>query len=287
MKILSDNIRFLLLLVLIGIGAISCSEDMEEMNDEAEVTFTATLQDDLLTRSFGEGLSVDKLVIGVFDLNENGEYSEIIKLRHYADIINGKIENVTLSLAKAETCHFVFWAYNSDCGVYDIEEEGSLTKIKMKHNIIGFAEAENADAFFATVKNFTVTGNTIKEVELTRPLAQINVGTSGTAVKASFTVENAADTFYPFTETIGGEENFTWTFAEPTTETFSVEINKKELTYNYLALGYLFAPLGDKTEAVKKTCLLELTGTDKVIPPFQDVELHANRRSNIVGSFTE
>ncbi len=287
MKILSDNIRFLLLLVLIGIGAISCSEDMEEVNDEVEVTFMATLQDDLLTRAFGEGLFVNRLVIGVFNLNENGEYSEIMALRHYADIINGKIENVTLSLAKSETYHFVFWAYNSDCGVYDIEEEGSLTEIKMKNNIIGFAEAENADAFFATVKNFTVTGNTIKEVELTRPLAQINVGTSGAATAATFTVYETADTFHPFMETVSGEANFTWTFAEPTTETFSVEMNKTPYTYNYLALGYLFAPLGKETEAVKKTCQLELAETDKEIPPFQDVELHANRRSNIVGSFTE
>lgn len=286
MKILSDNIRFLLLLVLIGIGAISCSEDMEEVNDDAQVTFTATLQDDLLTRSFGKGLSVNKLVIGVFSLDENGEYSEIVKLRHYADIINGKIENVTLSLAKAETYHFVFWAYNSGSGVYDIEEEGSLTKIKMKHNIIGFAEAENADAFFATVKNFTVTGNIIQDVPMKRPLAQINVGTSGTAVKASFTVENTADTFYPFTGTVSGEENFTWTFEEPTTETFSVWIDKKEYTYNYLALGYLFAPLGEDTEAVKKACLLKLTDTNEDIS-FQNVELHANRRSNIVGSFTK
>lgn len=285
MKILSDNIRFLLLLVLIGIGAISCSEDMEEVNDDAQVTFTATLQDDLLTRSFGEGLSVDKLVIGVFDLNDNGEYVEINE-RHYADIVNGKIENVTLSLAKSETYHFVFWAYNSDSQVYDIEEKGSLTAIKMKHDIIGFAEAENADAFFATVKNFTVEGNTIKEVELTRPLAQINVGTSGTATATKLTVNGTADTFYPFTETIGGEVNFTWTFAEPTTETFSVWIDKKEYTYNYLALGYLFAPLGEDTESVKKACLLKLTDTDVNIP-FQDVELHANRRSNIVGSFTE
>lgn len=107
MKILSDNIRFLLLLVLLATGIISCSEDMEELNDDAQVTFTATLSDDLLTRSFGEGLSVDKLVIGVFDLNDNGEYVEITK-RHYADIVNGQIENITLSLAKSETYHLSF-----------------------------------------------------------------------------------------------------------------------------------------------------------------------------------
>ncbi len=281
MKILSDNIRFLLLLALIGIGAVSCSEDMEELNDDAQVTFTATLQDDLLTRAFGDGLNVTTLVVGIF--NENLKEIE----RKEIPITSLSID-VPLVLAKKQTYNFVFWAYNNDSHVYNIEEEGSqLTEIKMKYDIIGFTQAENADAFFATVKDFAVTANTVEEVELVRPLAQINVGTSGTAVKASFTVANTADTFHPFTETISGEANFTWTFAETTAETFSVWIDEKEYTYNYLALGYLFAPIGEETEAVKKACLLELTETDKEIPPFQDVDLHANRRSNIVGSFTE
>ncbi len=253
---------------------------MEDLNDDAQVIFTTTLQDDLLTRSFGDGLKVNTLVIGIF--NEN--LQEEIERKEFP--ITSASMNVPLALAKKQTYNFVFWAYNSDAQVYDIKEKGSLTAIKMKHDIIGFAEAENADAFFATVKNFTVTGNTIKDVPMKRPLAQINVGTSGTAVRASFTVENTADTFYPFTEMVSGEENFTWTFEEPTTETFSVWIDKKEYTYNYLALGYLFAPLGKDTEAVKKACLLKLTDTNENIP-FQDVELHANRRSNIVGSFTE
>ncbi len=280
MKILSDNIRFLLLLVLIGIGAISCSEDMEEVNDDAQVTFTAILQDDLLTRAFGDGLKVNTLVVGIF--NENLKEIERKEIP-----ITSLSVNVPLTLAKKQTYNFVFWAYNSDCGVYDIEEDGSkLTEIKIKHDIIGFTQAENADAFFATVKDFAVTGSKTVPVELIRPLAQINVGTSGTATATKLTVYGTADTFHPFTETLSGEANLTWSFTDNTTERFSVWIDEKEYTYNYLALGYLFAPLGKDTEAVKKACLLNLTDTKKDIP-FQDVELHANRRSNIVGSFTE
>lgn len=281
MKILSDSIRLLLLLVLIGIGAISCSEDMEDVNNDAQVTFTATFQDDLLTRAFGDGLKVNTLVVGIF--NEN-----LIEIERNELPITSLSINVPLTLAKKQTYNFVFWAYNSDSQVYNIEEEGSkLMEIKMKHDIIGFTQAENADAFFATVKDFAVTESKTVPVELVRPLAQINVGTSGTATNATFDVYETADTFYPFTETVSGEANFTWTFAEPTTETFSVKMNETQYTYNYLALGYLFAPIGEETEAAKKTCQLELTETDKEIPPFQDVELHANRRSNIVGSFTE
>lgn len=277
MKILSDNIRFLLLLVLLGTGIISCSEDMEEVNDDVQVTFTATLQDDLLTRSFGEGLSVDKLVIGVFDLNDNGEYVEIAE-RHYADIVNGKIENVTLSLAKSKTYNFVFWAYNSGCEVYDVT---NLTAIRMKNDIANttFAQMEDSDAFFATVENFTVKGNTNQSVLMKRPLAQINVGTSGKAVKASFTVKNTADTFHPFTKTVSGDAGFTWTFEETTDETFSVD----GTPYTYLSMGYIFTPIG---EAIKKSCELILTDTNEKTN-FPTVETQANHRSNIVGSFTE
>ncbi len=275
MKILSDNIRLLLMLLLIGIGAISCSEDMEDVNDDAQVTFTATLQDDLLSRAFGDGLKVNTLVVGIF--NES-----MTQIDRKTFPITTASVNVELALAKEQTYNFVFWAYNSGCEIYDM---ANLTAVKMRNDITNttFAQAENSDAFFATVKNLTVTENDIKKVTLIRPLAQINVVTSGTATAATFTVKNTADTFHPFTETVSGEVNFTWTFANPTTETFLVKMDETQYTYNYLALGYLFAPLGE-AEAMKKTC--ELILTDKKIE-FPTVELHAKHRSNIVGSFTE
>lgn len=300
MKILSDNIRFLLLLVLIGIGAISCSEDMEEVNDDAQVTFTASFQEDILTRThaFGKELNVDRLVVGVFDVG--------LTRQVYRDtfLVNGSSVDIPLSLPKNQAYRFVFWAYNSTCDLYDTKDL-RVIKMIMKKEEDGepvpttFKEMEKADAFFAIFpKDDEETGENrgymvasenaeIPTIELHRPLAQINVGTSGGATAATFTVYETADTFHPFTETVSGEADFTWTFAEPTTETFSVEINKTQYTYNYLALGYLFAPLGKETEAVKKTCQLELTKMEKEIPPFQDVELHADYRSNIVGSFTE
>lgn len=271
MKILSDNIRFLLLLVLIGIGAISCSEDMEEMNDDAQVTFTATLQDDLLTRAFGNGLKVNKLIIGIF--NEN---MEEIDRREFP--ITTTSLNVQMGLAREQTYNFVFWAYSSECEVYDLT---NLTAIKMKNDIANttFAQMENSDAFFATVENFKVTTSTAEDVELTRPLAQINVGTSGKAAKTSFTVKNTADIFYPFMKTVSGDVDFTWTFEETTDETFSVD----GMPYTYLSMGYIFAPIG---ETMKKSCELILTDTNEKTN-FPTVDTHANHRSNIVGSFTE
>lgn len=147
-------------------------------------------------------------------------------------------------------------------------------------NPITFAQAEASDAFFATMEDITITGNCSYSVELVRPLAQINVGTTGKPVQTTFTAKTVPDTFYPFTNTVSGETDFTWNFSENTTERFSADGTE----YNYIAMGYVFAP----TTASQISAELTLTdeGANKTIK-FPQVEIEANQRSNIAGNFTK
>lgn len=275
MKILSHYIQFLLLLVLPGVVFISCSGDTEDMIEDVprtEVTFTAMIHESVHTRTSGEGLKVNTLAVGIF--NENLE-----EIGREEFPITASSVNVQLALAKGQTYNLVFWAYNDGCRIYDME---NLTAVKMKNDktvSVTFAQVEKADAFFATVKDFTVTANKTVPVTLTRPLTQINVGTSGMAVPASFTVMNVATTFHPFTETVSMGADFSWTFDETTTAIFTADGRQ----YTLLATGYLFAPIEEPTQ---KACKLVLTKTEEEIE-FPSVELRANHRSNIVGSFTK
>ncbi len=289
MKRILYNIQSILLLVILSQITLSCSETEELEPQSIDITFTAAIQNDVRTRAeegyftYGGGKHATTLLVAVFNDNETPQM--VGKPQEFTiDPLSSYGNSVIINLTKNQTYNIIFWAYNKEADGYDFK---NLPDIKMKttDKAMTFEKADAMDAFYAVVR-YTA-GNTPEPISLKRPLAQINVGTSGTATATKFTVYETADTFHPFTETVSGKTNFTWTFAEPTTETFSVWIDKKEYTYNYLALGYLFAPLGEKTEAAKKTCLLELTGTDKEIPPFQDVELHADYRSNIVGSFTK
>ncbi len=269
MKILSYNIRLLLLFILLGTCTMSCLKDMEEVNN-VEIIFNATLQDDACTRAFGDGLSVNTLVVGIFD-----EKLEEIERKEFP--ITSLSINVQLALAKNQVYNFVFWAYDSNSDIYGLND---LTAIKMNDlpGPITFSQSETADAFFAAMEDITITGIGNYTVELVRPLAQINVGTSGAAVKTSFSVKNTADTFHPFTKTVSGEKTFTWTFETTTGETFFVN----EIPYTYLATGYLFAPF---EQAAQKTFELKLNDME---PGFSSlVELRANHRSNIVGNFTK
>lgn len=283
MKNLLHNISIMTVLTLMMVGIQSCSDDWQKVGD-VQVSFTAILPTDTRTRSFGKAEQVNTLVVGIFKkgvadvhTNSGGSWSYHEIDRKFFPISGTSID-VSLSLAQNQTYSFIFWAYDSSQNIYDIDD---LTAVKMNTlpNPITFSEAEASDAFFATEKDITVTGSSSYPIELVRPLAQINVGTTGVPMQASFTAKSAPDTFHPFTNTVSGSAEFTWDFSDTTTETFSADGTE----YNYLAMGYVFAP----TTATNISAELTLTdGNNSKTVEFPQVEIEANQRSNIAGNFT-
>ena len=271
------------MLALTMIGILSCSDELHDVGD-VQVSFTATLPTDTRTRAFGKAEQVNTLVVGIFkkgdaDVHTNSEGSwNYYEIDRYSFPINGTSVNVQLTLAQEQTYSFVFWAYNSNQNIYNIDD---MTAIEMNSlpNPTTFAQAEAADAFFATMEDITITGDCSYPVELVRPLAQINVGTTGTPMQSTFTAKAVPNTFYPFTNTVSGNAEFTWNFNDTTTETFSADGTE----YNYLAMGYVFAP----TTATNISAELTLTdGNNSKMVEFPQVEIEANQRSNIAGNFT-
>ena len=256
------------MLVLVSAGIVSCSKDLPGAGD-AEVSFTATIPTDSRTRAFGDGTSINILVVGVF----NG--SDEIARKSFP--VSGSTVDVRLTLAQNQTYDFVFWAYDKNSTIYDMAD---LTGIKMnvQEQPATFRQAEAADAFFAVVKDIVITGSSSNRVELVRPLVQINVGTTGKAVAATFTVKGVPDTFHPFTNTVSGATNYIWNYTEVTTGKFTVD----GVEYSYLAMGYLFAP----AEGMQVEAELSLTDNGQATT-FPQVELQANHRSNIIGRFTD
>ena len=280
MKNLLHNIQILAMLALTMVGIQSCSDDLLDVGD-VQVNFTATLPTDTRTRAFGKAEQVNTLVVGIFKkgvadvhTNNGGSWSYIGR---QSFPINGTSVDVQLTLAQEQTYSFVFWAYDSNRNIYDIDD---LTAIKMNTlpNPITFSEAEASDAFFATEEDIIITGSSSYSIELVRPLAQINVGTTGTKMQATFKAKAVPDTFYPFTNTVSGASDYTWNFSETTAETFSADGTE----YNYLAMGYVFAP----TTATKISAELTLKdGNANKTVEFLQVEIEANQRSNIAGNF--
>ena len=283
MKNLLHNIQILAMLALTMVGIQSCSDDWHDVGD-VQVNFTATLPTDTRTRAFGKAEQVNTLVVGIFKkgvadvhTNNGGSWS-YYEIDRQSFPINGTSVDVQLTLTQEQTYSFVFWAYDGNQNIYDIDD---LTAIVMNSlpSPITFSEAEAMDAFFATMEDITITGDCSYPVELVRPLAQINVGTTGTQMQATFKAKAVPDTFYPFTNTVSGTADYTWNFSETTAETFSADGTE----YNYLAMGYVFAP----TTATKISAELTLKdGNANKTVEFPQVEIEANQRSNIAGNFT-
>ena len=283
MKNLLHNIQILAMLALTMAGIQSCSDELHDVGD-VQVSFTATLPTDTRTRAFGKAEQVNTLVVGIFKKGDadvhtnNGGSWSYYEIDRQSFPINGTSVDVQLTLAQEQSYSFVFWAYDGNQNIYDIDD---LTAIEMNvlPNPTTFAQAEAADAFFATMKDVTITGDCSYPVELVRPLAQINVGTTGTPMQATFKANGVPNIFHPFTNTVSGEAEFIWNFSDTTTETFSADGTE----YNYLAMGYVFAP----TTATNISAGLTLTdgGTSKTVE-FPQVEMVVNQRINIAGNFT-
>lgn len=275
MKFRLHDIQIWLMLALFMAGMQSCADEVEEAA-QVEVGFTAILPTDALSRSFGHAEQVNTLVVGVFD----EQYQEIDRMVYP---MTGTSANVSMTLAQNQTYHFVFWAYHYDPSqelkFYDLR---NLTAIRMNpiSEPITLNQAEAMDAFFAVQEHVTLVRNKNYPIEMVRPLAQINVGTSGTPMHASFTAKAAPNTFRPFKNRVSGSADFTWEFSEITAEQFPA--GGKD--YTYLAMGYVFAPVTATTIAAELT----LTEAGKSVTlEFPQVEIAANKRSNIAGRLSK
>lgn len=149
--------------------ATSCSNDelnLVQSGNEAQVTFSLGLEGGIGSRTISDGSGANKLVYAVFD--ENG-----IRIDGIDQEIVNNVDfpyNATMTLAKGQEYTVVFWAQNSACSSYTIDDDMNVTV-----NYEGDNNDENRDAFFKA-ETFTVRGNQEIGVVLKRPFAQINVG---------------------------------------------------------------------------------------------------------------
>ena len=161
------------MLAIVGLlFSTSCSKDESDtvqIEDEAQVTFSLGLENSIGTRagSISDGSKADKLVYAVFDEEGN-------RITSYTQVTKTEVTfptSETLSLAKGQTYQVAFWAQDSDCEAYTIDDNMNVT--------IDYTGSPNndetRDAFFKT-ETLTVTGSTSIDIELKRPFAQINVG---------------------------------------------------------------------------------------------------------------
>lgn len=256
----------------------SCSsEDPAPVATDGNVTFTATLPGELMGRGYGDGTTATQLTYVVY--NAAGE--EIPMFTKNVDLVNLKA-TVSLNLVPNQEYTIVFWAQAPDAP-YNLDTANGTVTVTPT----GTSQAENRDAFFAA-ETFVVNGAASKTVELKRPFAQINIGTTdmaefkasnGTISVAGLQV-TAPDVLNLKDGTVSGEAKYILDNAAFPDEAFPMTLEGK--TFTYLVADYIL--VGNTKETIDVTWTSDNSVADRQKLTYTGVPVQRNYRTNIYGS---
>lgn len=259
--------------------ATSCSNDEldgVQSGKESVVSFTLE-QPGIATRSYSDGTTATKLTYAVY---EKGSKTAIID-----KVVNNAFENKTASvdfrLVTGKTYEIIFWA-DAETSPYSFDKTTqSIT--------VNYDNAENndegRDAFFAA-EEITVNGPVNEPVTMTRPFAQLNIGTTDDSENAviafnptqsSVKVTNIPNVLNLLTGAVSGatETGIEYTLANiPSGEDFPVTDVK------YLSMSYLL--MSEEKALVDVTFNIK-GGTHSIERSYSAVPVQRNYRTNIYG----
>ena len=288
------------------LAATSCSqeEDFAQSSSTEKVTFEVNLEGAAQSRTAGDGMTATKLYYEVYqgtrkvlDNFGEGKNRDLVTL-------NGGKATIEMPLLRGEKYDIMFWA-QADGSIYN---PADLQNITVSY---GDATANNEayDAFFYGEQNFEPNNNVTK-IELRRPFAQLNIGTTeadwnqaiqmigGTSkpvTTSKVTVSGLAKAFDVLTGEATGSQDYTFETADllkdangVPTETFTA---KNGGTYYNLAMNYLMVPgkVTAETPEVKSTTSVtatfwrdaeELFTLENIV----NVPIQRNWRTNIIGN---
>ena len=277
------NLLFTALAATTLLLATSCQQDEVFVDgNEATVTFEVGTPE-IATRAFSKGEKATKLQYAVYD----AEFNYVDREGLHGTIDFNKQANVPLQLAAGKTYKVLFWADaygNAQDAPYTVD----FAALKMNVNYTGaVCNDESRDAFYNFVEVTVGQANETKEVTLTRPFAQLNIGTddlnkldgvSADQTQVKVNVYDQLDLKTGFVTTGATATTQTFTLADRPAETEEFPVSG----YDYLAMNYLLVGK-DKTVVDVEFSYGADAATAKT-RTYTGIPVQPNYRTNIYGS---
>lgn len=275
------------------LGLASCSQDeiLDTPVGDGNVNFTVSLAGaEFGTRAFGDGLSATSLKYAVYDVPAQDWVQPNLIYEGSASFGNSLTTTISLDLVKGQDYQIAFFAYYDYNGVYQFDAENKTVTIDYAQMASTRKAEKDFDCFYAAEKFSVASAPVTRQVTLTRPMAQINWGTSdmdnqfvqnafGDNIRTKFKT-TACNTLNILDGTASNEvEVYPSSATEPIKEqygTFPVEGN-----YTYLNMSYILVP----AESSIIDCELEFYRKSTLVGtlPVTNVPVERNYRTNIFG----
>lgn len=263
--------------------------------------------------TIADGRAADNLVFAVYD--EAGDELQALRQGDWVNQIgdNTAVINfdnsekpkatITVKLVRGKVYTFVCWAQNEDAKCYDFED---MKNIGISYTDYNASNNDLRDAFYACAQtDGKVTENFSQTIELKRPFAQVNVGTTDfvEAEKAGLeidnlystvTIKNAATVLNTFTGEATGSEDAVFAYAHAVAPDYDLVIdatkvvNNPQVTiankYGWIAMNYVLVNEGNNNPVTEVSFEVR-EGDATVLTSYNvpNVPLRRNYRTNIVG----
>jgi hypothetical protein len=270
--------------------ATACSSDepaVTPVGGDTTVTFAIDVPASIASRArtaYADGTTATRLTYAVYKYDADAKTYTCVSTKSGIDVINLKA-NVSVNLISGQTYEVAFWVAAKDAPYTFNTTDATIS--------VNYADAESndekRDAFFACQEVETDANKTIP-VTLTRPFAQLNIGTSdfdaasedgGFEPAYSYVKVKAYDKFNIITGEATDDATFEYrefaTAKRPQGETFPVESG----TYEYLAMNYLLMAKDQEVSDVIAV-FSDGKGSEKSCT-YTNIPLKRNYRTNIYG----
>ncbi len=285
---------FSMLAMAVALIATSCSQDDFDVagGNEATVTFSVQLPQDIATRAYSDGQTATNLYYAVYA--KGSKTVLITNKKEGGEVVtfDNKVATVNLALANGMSYDMIFWAVSPNNETYNVDFAAQTMTVDYTKM---FANDEDNDAFYS-FETFTVHGAHAGDVKLYRPFAQINLGTNdyAGAATAGLTVLNSEMTITHIANVLnfadgsveyennGEKEYYFQRAAVPAHEGDNKETFPKE-GYEYLEMNYVL--VGKDQQLVD--CIFVATDTNNNgMEPIvvKNIPVQRNHRTNIYGS---
>lgn len=261
---------------------------MGTSGDTAMVTFEVSTPT-ISTRTVGDGNTAKKLYVGVYEY-QNGTLGDTLEVSLIKDnevvTFTERKATVNLALAKNKKYSVIFWAETENNGEAMFDIDWNDRELNLKSSLK--ANQEKYDAFWAQKDVNLNNGNISEKVELKRPFAQLNIGTSDKddAKAAGIIVDRTEVKTKVFT-TFNLQDGIADDEAEVTYKMEAIKDIKDQAfpvaKQSYLSLNYLLMN-ADKSIVDVTFSYMDEEDDNAYELKFTSVPVQRNYRTNIYGT---